>query len=212
MEDFLPLLLQVIYTVKVGGFRVLSIDHNDLPVCFTLIDQSQSSQHLHFDYFPSRAHLRTKDTFLEKLQTVELKSGSLFKAPHWSRTLFPMSHISIGSLSPQQPVSLSLWFGSSHVCENRKLMFDGAETQSGYLLFEYKLYLWNSSIVPDVAFVRKHIGYITKIPLLHVLFQWIERILGGNLIDRQSHQLQLKHYRAAIFFLLLLFDNVGIKS
>lgn len=48
---------QVTPTVKVAGFRVLSIDHNDLPVCFTFIYQSQSSQHFDFDYFPSRAHL-----------------------------------------------------------------------------------------------------------------------------------------------------------
>lgn len=67
------LLLQVIRTVKVGGFGVLSIDHDDLPVCFTLIDQSQSSQHLHFDYFSPRAHLRIEDTFLKKLRTVEFK-------------------------------------------------------------------------------------------------------------------------------------------
>lgn len=98
-----------------------------------------------------------------------------------------MSHISIGSLSPQHPVSLSLWLGSSHVCEKRKLMFDGAETWTGFLYLEYDLsrtYLWNSSIIPDVAFVRKHIRHITKIPLLHILFQWIERIFGGNLINR----------------------------
>ncbi|TNN83786.1 hypothetical protein EYF80_005962 [Liparis tanakae] len=54
---------QVIHTVKVGGFRVLSIDHNHLPVGFTLIDQSQSSQNLHFDYFPLRAHLRIEGIF-----------------------------------------------------------------------------------------------------------------------------------------------------
>lgn len=98
-----------------------------------------------------------------------------------------MSHISIGSLSPQHPVSPSLWLGSSHVCEKRKHMFDGVETCSGFRLGEYLLSrtcLRNSSIIPDIAFVRKHIRYITKIPLLHVLFQWIKRIFGGNLINR----------------------------
>lgn len=33
--------------------------------------------------------------------------------------------------------------------------------------------LWNGSIIPDVAFVRKHVGYVTEVPILHVLFQWI---------------------------------------
>lgn len=98
-----------------------------------------------------------------------------------------MSHMSMGSLSPQHPVSPSLWLGSSHVCGKRKHMFDGAETWSGFLLFECRLSgtrLWNSSIIPDVAFVRKHIRDITKIPLLYVLFQWVEGIFGGNLINR----------------------------
>lgn len=45
-------------TVKISGFWVLSIDYDDLPVCFPLINQSQSPQHLHFDDFSSRAHLK----------------------------------------------------------------------------------------------------------------------------------------------------------
>lgn len=47
-------------TVIVGGIGVIGIDHNDLPVRFSLINQSQRSQHLYFDYFPSRAHLEIK--------------------------------------------------------------------------------------------------------------------------------------------------------
>lgn len=60
---------------------------------------------------------------------------------------------------------------------------------SGFLLCDYcrsRTCLWNSSIIPDVAFVRKHVGYVTKIPLLQVLFQRVERIFGGDLRDRPS--------------------------
>lgn len=73
------LLLQAVRTVKVGGFGVLGIDHDDLPVCFSLIDQSQSSQHLHFDYFSSRAHLRITDTVFEKVEFKSLSSRPLVR-------------------------------------------------------------------------------------------------------------------------------------
>lgn len=56
--SFLRLLGGLFPTVIVVGIGVVSIDHNDLPVSFCLIDQSQCSQHLHFDYFPTRAHLQ----------------------------------------------------------------------------------------------------------------------------------------------------------
>lgn len=52
------LLLHLIHTVEAGSLGVLGIDHDDLPVSFSLVNQSESSQHLHLDYFPSRAHLR----------------------------------------------------------------------------------------------------------------------------------------------------------
>lgn len=52
--------LHVIHTVEAGSLGVLGIDHDDLPVSFSLVNQSESSQHLHLDYFPSRAHLRIK--------------------------------------------------------------------------------------------------------------------------------------------------------
>lgn len=65
------LLLRVTPTVKAGGFRVFSIDHNDFPVCFSLIDQSQSPQHLNFDHFSSRTHLRNKGSlFLKRQQLI----------------------------------------------------------------------------------------------------------------------------------------------
>ncbi len=209
------LLLQVIRTVIVGGFGVLSIDHDDLPVCFTLINQSQSSQHLHFDYFSSRAHLRSGDTFFwKKLRAVKFKR--LLRAPSQRRssTLFPMSHISMGSLSPQHPVSPSLWLGSSHVCVKRKHTLDGAEAWSGFPLCECRLRgtcLWNSSIVPDIAFVREHVRYITKIPLLHILFQWIERIFGGNLTHRwPKHSILAQTLQAGYFIIISLSDSVMI--
>lgn len=65
------LLLRATPTVKAGGFRVFSIDHNDFPVCFSLIDQSQSPQHLNFDYLSSRTHLRIKgNLFLKRHKQV----------------------------------------------------------------------------------------------------------------------------------------------
>lgn len=57
-----------------------------------------------------------------KLIVFKKKWGKLrLNAP--PHTLFPMSHMSIGSLSPQHPVSLSWWLGSSHVCEGEKNAF-----------------------------------------------------------------------------------------
>lgn len=50
------------------------------------------------------------------------KRSSVAPPQTCSSTLFPMSHISIGSLSPQHPVSLSLWLGSSHVCDKERHM------------------------------------------------------------------------------------------
>lgn len=44
--------------------------------------------------------------------------------------------------------------------------------------------LWDGSIVPDVAFVWKHVGDVAKIPLLYVLFQWIQGNFGGYLVNR----------------------------
>lgn len=55
--SFLQLRWGLFPTVIVVGIRVGSVDHDDLPVSFSLIDQSQCSQHLHFDYFPTKAHL-----------------------------------------------------------------------------------------------------------------------------------------------------------
>lgn len=75
-------LKQVTPTVKVVGFWVLSIDHNDLPVGFTLIDQSQGSQHLHFDYFSPRAHLKVPVTFLRKAANYWIYM-SLFSSFHY---------------------------------------------------------------------------------------------------------------------------------
>lgn len=41
--------------------------------------------------------------------------------------------------------------------------------------------LWYGAVIPDITFVGKHIGHITKVALLHVLLQRIERVFGGNL-------------------------------
>lgn len=82
---------------------------------------------------PSSIRARVPKTFTliisPREQTWELKSCFENACKHfinlyvlithtWSyfSTLLPMSHMSIGSLSPQQPVSPSLWLGSSHVC------------------------------------------------------------------------------------------------
>lgn len=87
--------------------------------------------------------------------------------------------MSIGSLSPQHPVLLSRWLGSSHVCGGGKThLKDASRTVD---CCGSRTCLWNSSVVPDVAFVRKHICYISKIPLLHVLFQWIKQLFGSYL-------------------------------
>lgn len=101
-----------------------------------------------------------------------------------------MSHMSIGSLSPQHPVSLSWWLGSSHVCEDRKTHLKDGRGCVGCC--GGRTCLWNSSIVPDVAFVRKDIRYISKIPLLRVLFQWIKRLFGSYL-TKDMTQRQLIH-------------------
>ena len=43
------------------------------------------------------------------------------------------------------------------------------------------IHLWDGSVVPDVALVRKHVGYIAQIALLGVLYERIEGVFGGNL-------------------------------
>lgn len=101
----------------------------------------------------------------------------------WCSTLFPMSHMSIGSLSPQHPVSLSWWLGSSHVWGGEAPLKDGGETG------EYcggRTCLWNGSIVPDVAFVREHVCHVSKIPLLYVLLQRIKRLFGSYLTEETT--------------------------
>lgn len=105
----------------------------------------------------------------------------------WRSTLFPMSHMSIGSLSPQHPVSPSWWLGSSHVCEagGETLFKDGGETVT---YCGSRTCLRNSSIVPDVAFVWKHICHISKIPLLYVLRQWIKRLFGSYLTGETTQK------------------------
>lgn len=108
----------------------------------------------------------------------------VFSSPRqWLSTLFPMSHMSIGSLSPQHPVSLSLWLGSSHVWGGEAPLKDGGETGA---YCGGRTYLWNGSIVPDVAFVRKHICHVSKISLLYVLLQRIKRLFGSYLTEETT--------------------------
>lgn len=120
-------------TVQVAGFRVLYIDCDHFPISFTLIDHCKDPEHFHFDYFPTGTHLQRTFQFQRiiffchyqhypfsikfmytKYNTVnncwlgcELISQCF--------TLLPISQTSMGSLSPQQPVSPSLCAGSSHV-------------------------------------------------------------------------------------------------
>lgn len=135
-----------------------------------------------------REHTWKLKVLCKKTTKIELKCLlCMYVCPYkWYFTLFPMSHISIGSLSPQHPVSLSWWLGSSHVCEGREThLKDGRETVD---CCGSRTCLWNSSIVPDIAFVRKHICYISKILLLHVLFQWIKRLFGSYLIKDMTQK------------------------
>lgn len=50
------------------------------------------------------------------------------------------------------------------------------------ILREGEAHLGDRSIVPDVTLVRKYIGHIAKVPLFHVLFQWVQGVFGGDLI------------------------------
>lgn len=44
-----------------------------------------------------------------------------------------------------------------------------------------KTNLWKGPIVPDVAMVRETVGNISEFSLLYVLFDWVQRVLGGYL-------------------------------
>lgn len=59
------------------------------------------------------------------------------------------------------------------------------EATSRVLIFrEGGAHLGDRSVVPDVALVRKHISHVAKVPFFHVLFQWIQGVLGSDLMQQ----------------------------
>ena len=42
-------------------------------------------------------------------------------------------------------------------------------------------YLRKCSIVPDIAMVRETVADISDLPFLHILLDWVQRILGADL-------------------------------
>ena len=110
-------------TIQVLGIWVISVNGNDLPVGFSLINHGQDAQDFHLDDLAGHTHLKKhvnrSNTMSHPVVGAVGQFHSVSKRSRCAaRTREPTSHTSMGSLSPQHSVSLSVWLGSSHVCQN----------------------------------------------------------------------------------------------
>ena len=101
------------------------------------------------------------------------------------QTWEPISHTSSGSLSPLAAVFWSTWLGSSHVCRQWR---EGLASVC-FCVFLCEMCvcvcgepcLRESPIVPDVAMVGEAVVHEANLALLHILFDWVQRLLFVDL-------------------------------